>query len=193
MKLLQVDTKGETVADLGPPVPDDAQTATLGGNVVVAQGAHVPPLRTAARPSLEVETEVHTHLAPRLEAHLRRIMGWDTRLMPMNMHHVLADAVESVRKGFAELTDAFEVLRTKNFVAKTTPSSRKRAALKCAIGCRVQLRVDIGDEMCGLFYSAEELSNLTLSKVGESSALVMTAGGREIGPLPFAHVELVDG
>ena len=56
MKLLQVDAKGETVADLGPPVPDDEQTATLGGNMVVAQGAHVPPLRPAARPSMSVET-----------------------------------------------------------------------------------------------------------------------------------------
>jgi hypothetical protein len=183
MQILQTDESGKTVADLGPPVPDDTPA-----NLDITVTAKSVP-----RPSLEVETEVHTHLAPRLEAHLRRIMGWDTRWMPMNMHHVLADAVESVRKGFAELTDAFEVLRTENFVAKTTPSSRKRAALKCAIGCRVQLRADIGDEMCGLFYSAEELSNLTLSKVGESSALVMTAGGREIGPLPFAHVELVDG
>jgi hypothetical protein len=183
MKLLQVDIKGETVADLGPPVPDDTPA-----NLDITVTA-----RSVPRPSLEVETEVHSHLAPRIEAHLRRILGWDLSDLPEDTQREIASVATSVRDSFRALGLLLANRTREGFVAKTTATGRKRAALKCAIGKKVQLRVDIGDSMCGLFYTAEELSALTLSKVGESSVLVTTAGGREIGPLPFAHVELVDG
>ena len=183
MKLLQVDTKGETVADLGPPVPDNAPDLEQ----IEVTAKSVP------RPSLEVESEVHAHLVPRIEAHLRRIEAWDARGLNEDRHGALTVAITSIRDGFRSLGDTLDDIALCGFVAKSTASSRKRAALKCAVGKRVQLRVDIGDSMCGLFYTAEELSALTLAKVGESSVLLVTAGGREIGPLPFAHVELVDG
>jgi hypothetical protein len=185
MKLLQVDIKGETVADLGPPVPDDAQTATLGGNVVVAQGAHVPPLRTAARPSLEVETEVHTHLVPRIEAHLRRIEGWDMRDLPQD-HIITVETIAAIRENFRRLGEILHELNKLGFVAKSTAATRKRAALRP--GTAVKLRPDIHADTVGLFYAEDELASLTVAKVGESSVLLVTAGGREIGPLPFAHV-----
>ena len=78
------------------------------------------------------------------------------------------------------------------FVAKTTAFTRKRAALKCAVGQEVRIRDDVRAKMVRLFYSEEELSCVRLVRVGEDSVL-LAAGGREIGPLPFAHVELVDG
>ena len=186
MHILEVDTAGKTVADLGPPVPDSAPPCGPGTIAITT-------LRPAARPSLEVEAEVHAHLAPRIEAHLRRIMAWDTRTMSPALQAVLAAAIENVRNGFAALGEELTSLGKTSFVAKTTASSRKRAALKCAVGRAVQLTDEWHDKLEGLFYSAEELATLTLSKVGESSVLVVTAGGREIGPLPFAHVELVDG
>ena len=182
MKLLQVDTKGETVADLGPPVPEDAPAAT----------EHWPAPLRPPRPSLEAETEVHAHLAPRIEAHLRRIEGWDVRSLSEDPH-ALAGNASAIRSSFQALGQELARLAASGFVAKTTAASRKRAALKCAIGKPVKLRADVHAATVGLFYSEEELATLTVSKVGESSVLVVTAGGREIGPLPFAHVELSSG
>jgi len=185
MHILEVDTAGKTVADLGPPVPDSAPPCGPGTIAITT-------LRPAARPSLEVEAEVHAHLAPRIEAHLRRIMAWDTRTMSPALQAVLAAAIENVRNGFAALGEELTSLGKTSFVAKTTASSRKRAALKCAVGEQVRIRDDVRAKMVGLFYTEEELSCVRLVQVGEESVL-LAAGGREIGPLPFAHVELVDG
>jgi hypothetical protein len=182
MQILEVDTKGATVADLGPPVPDDVpETIT-----------HVPPLRPAARPSLEVETEVHSHLAPRIEAHVRRILGWDPSGLPEDTQREIASVATSVRDSFRALGLLLANRTREGFVARTTATSRKRAALKCAVGQEVRIRDDVRAKMVGLFYSEEELSCVRLVRVGEDSVL-LAAGGREIGPLPFAHVELVDG
>ena len=183
MKLLQVDIKGETVADLGPPVPDDTP-ANLDIEVTA---------KSVPRPSLEVETEVHAHLVPQIEAHLRRILSWDVRALPDERRAALHLAVEELKHAHNVLSDELEKLSAAGFVAKFTASSRKRAALKCAIGKPVQLRDDIHDGILDLFHSEEELASLTVAKVGESSVLLVTAGGRELGPLPFAHVELVNG
>ena len=56
----------------------------------------------------------------------------------------------------------------------------------------MKLREDVYQRTVGLFYNPEELDALILSRVGEDSVLVATPAGREIGPLPFAHVELKD-
>ena len=183
MKLLQVDAAGETVADLGPPVPDD--TPPCGPGTIA-----ITTLRPAPRPSLEAETEVHAHLAPRLEAHLRRIEAWDMR---KGVDGVLVDVQElavRIGKDFELLGGALKELAEVGFVAKSTASSRKRAALRP--GTAVKLRPDIHADTVGLFYAEDELGGLTVAKVGESSVLLTTAGGREIGPLSFAHVELKD-
>ena len=210
MKLLQVDEQGEVVADLGPPVPDAAPkifsglAARVGGVPITAMATsdvdcdvppttnHAPPLRQAPRLSLDCEAEVHAHLAPRVEAHVRRVMGFNLDGTPRELRENIAEHTARVLEGMRVIGRELGQLQGLGCDVRATASSRKRAALKCAIGKRVQLRADIGDEMCGLFYSAEELSALTLSKVGESSVLLTTAGGREIGPLPFAHVELVE-
>jgi hypothetical protein len=172
MHILEVDTKGETVADLGPPVPDDTPA-----NLDITVTAKSVP-----RPSLEVESEVHAHLAPRIEAHLRRIEGWDTRTVPRD----LAENCTALRERFRALGETLAMLKDAGFVAKSTASSRKRAALRP--GTAVKLRPDIHADTVGLFYAEDELASLTVAKVGESSVLLVTAGGREIGPLPFAHV-----
>jgi hypothetical protein len=79
-------------------------------------------------------------------------------------------------------------LEEAGFVAKTTAVTRKRAALRP--GVAVKLRPDVYADNMGLFYSAEELATLTVTKVGESSVLLRTEAGRELGPFPFAHVVL---
>ena len=185
MKLLQVDIKGETVADLGPPVPED--TPPCGPGTIA-----ITILRPAPRPSLEVETEVHMHLSPRIEAHLRRIEGWDKRTMSPALQDVFRAVLDNIRRGFDALGEELASLAGTGFVAKTTTTSRKRVALKCAIGKPVKLRPDIHAATVGLFYSEEELAALTLSQVGESSVLLRTKEGREIGPLRFSHVEVVE-
>ena len=182
MHILEVDEAGTTVADLGPPVPDNTPA-----NLDITVTAKSVP-----RPSLEVETDVHANLVPRIEAHAARILSWDVRALPEERRAALHDAVETLKHAHNVLSDELEKLASSGFIAKTTPSSRKRAALKCAVGRAVTLRPDVYDSTVGLFYSEAELATLTLSKVGESSVLVVTAGGREIGPLPIAHVELVE-
>ena len=181
MKPLQVDTKGETVADLSPPVPDDTPA-----NLDITVTA-----KSVSRPSLEVETEVHAHLAPRIEAHLRRIEGWDMRDLPQD-HMITVETLAAIRENFRRLGEILHELNKLGFVAKSTASTRKRAALKCAVGQEVRIRDDVRAKMVGLFYSEEELSCVRLVRVGEDSVL-LAAGGREIGPLPFAYVELVNG
>jgi hypothetical protein len=181
MKLLQVDTKGEIVADLGPPVPDDTP-ANLDIEVTA---------KSVSRPSLEVETEVHAHLVPRIEAHAARILSWDIRALSDERRAALHLAVEELKHAHNVLSDELEKLSAAGFVAKTTASSRKRAALRP--GTAVKLRPDIHADTVGLFYAEDELASLTVAKVGESSVLLVTSGGREIGPLPFAHVELANG
>ena len=175
MHILEVDIKGETVADLGPPVPDDAPDLEQ----IEVTAKSVP------RPSLEVETEVHAHLAPRIEAHLRRIEGWDMRDLPQD-HMITVETIAAIRENFRRLGEILHELNKLGFVAKSTASSRKRAALRP--GTAVKLRPDIHADTVGLFYAEDELASLTVAKVGESSVLLVTAGGREIGPLPFAHV-----
>ena len=187
MKIEQVDAAGKTVADLGPPVPDDTPAIEQ----VPVPVIHVPPLRPIARPSLEVETEVHAHLAPRIEAHLRRIEGWDVRGLNEGHRLRLGEHVKSIRDGFDGLGNVLAELGIIGFVAKSTAASRKRAALRP--GNAVNLRPDVYADTVGLFYAEDELASLTVAKVGESSVLLATAGGREIGPLPFAHVELSSG
>ena len=182
MHILQTDNKGNVVADLGPPVPEDTP-ANLEMEVTI---------KSLPRPSLEVETEVHAHLAPRIEAHLRRIEAWDLRSLSEEHRLTLAGNISSLREHFEALGEELARIAASGFVAKTTASSRKRAALKCSIGKPVKLRPDIHAKTVGLFYTDEELATLIVSKVGESSVLVRTAEGREIGPLPFAHVELVE-
>jgi len=181
MKLLQVNINGETVADLGPPVPDDTPA-----NLDITVTAKSVP-----RPSLEVETKVHTHLAPRIEAHLRRIEGWDMRAAPEDLRLRLVSTLSTMRLGVFELGSCLRALADVGFVAKSTAVTRKRAALRP--GTAVKLRPDIHADTVGLFYAEDELASLTVAKVGESSVLLVTAGGREIGPLPFAHVELANG
>ena len=184
MRILQTDTAGATVADLGPPVPED--TPACGPGTIA-----ITTLSPAPRPSLEAETEVHAHLVPRIEAHLRRIEAWDMR---KGVDGVLVDVQElavRIGKDFELLGGALKELAEVGFVAKTTAVTRKRAALRP--GVAVKLRPDVLAKNVGLFYAEDELASLTVAKVGESSVLLVTAGGREIGPLPFAHVVLVNG
>ena len=179
MRILQTDTAGATVADLGPPVPED--TPACGPGTIA-----ITTLSPAPRPSLEAETEVHAHLVPRIEAHLRRIEAWDMR---KGVDGVLVDVQElavRIGKDFELLGGALKELAEVGFVAKTTAVTRKRAALRP--GVAVKLRPDVLAKNVGLFYAEDELASLTVAKVGESSVLLVTAGGREIGPLPFAHV-----
>jgi hypothetical protein len=98
----------------------------------------------------------------------------------------LAENCTALRERFRALGETLAMLKDAGFVAKSTASSRKRAALRP--GTAVKLRPDIHADTVGLFYAEDELASLTVAKVGESSVLLVTAGGREIGPLPFAHV-----
>ena len=185
MKLLQVDSAGATVADLGPPVPDDTPITSVEQVPVPEPIAQSSSVRQPSRPSLEVETEVHMHLAPRIEAHLRRIEGWDMRDLPQD-HMITVETIAAIRENFRRLGEILHELNKLGFVAKSTAATRKRAALRP--GTAVKLRPDIHADTVGLFYAEDELASLTVAKVGESSVLLVTAGGREIGPLPFAHV-----
>ena len=177
MKIIQVDEKDNLVADLGPPVPDDAPA------VPAPESAPTPPPRTPPRPSLEVETEVHAHLAPRLEAHLRRIESWNCSEEHRRM---LETVLAHARQGFTAVGNALAILAEAGFVAKTTALTRKRAALRP--GVAVKLRDDIHAKTVDLFHTADELATLTVVKVGESSVMLKTKEGREVGPLPLAHV-----
>ena len=179
MRILQTDTAGATVADLGPPVPDDTPA-----NLDITVTAKSVP-----RPSLEVETEVHAHLAPRIEAHLRRIEGWDMRDLPQD-HMITAETLAAIRENFRRLGEILAELPKLGFVAKTTAFTRKRAALRP--GTAVKLRADVHAKTVDLFLVSSELDTLTVAKVGESSVLLKTESGRELGPFRFAHVVLVN-
>ena len=180
MHIMQVDKDDNLVADLGPPVPEDPPAAPA------PESASTPPARTPPRPSLEVETEVHAHLAPRLEAHLRRIESWDMRALPEDMRLRLSATISAIRLGEFELASCLRAMADVGFVAKTTALTRKRAALRP--GVAVKLRPDIHAKSVDLFHTAEELATLTVAKVGESSVMLITKEGREVGPLPLAHV-----
>ena len=186
MKILQTNAQGDTVADLGPPVPEDPP-ATVPAAQIEYYGQIMPPDKIK-RPSLEVATAVHAHLAPRVEAHLRRIETWDVLSLDEARRLDIAAAVASLRDAFGTLGDVLGRLRDVCFIVKRTSTSRKRAALRP--GTAVKLRPDIYADTVGLFHSEEGLASLTVSKVGETSVMLVTATSRELGPFPFAHVVL---
>ena len=180
---MQVDDAGKLVKDFGPPVPEDAPEPPPSEPETII---HTPPLAAASRPSLEVETEVHAHLAPRLEAHLRRIEAWDMR---KGVDGVLVDVQElavRIGKDFELLGGVLNELTEVGFVARTTALTRKLAALRP--GVAVKLRPDILAKTVDLFYTEADLEALTVMTVGENSVLLKTGSGREMGPLPFSHV-----
>lgn len=182
---MQVDDAGKLVKDFGPPVPEDAPEPPPSEPETII---HTPPLAAAPRPSLEVETEVHAHLTPRLEAHLRRIEAWGMCRVPEDLQRKLRATLAGMRLEWFELTTRLRELEEAGFVAKTTPSTRKRVALRP--GVAVKLRPDVYADNVGLFYSAEELATLTVARAGDSSVVLKTGDGRELGPFRFAHVVL---
>jgi len=189
MRIMQVDKDDKLVADFGPPLPDDTPAAPAPEDPPATIITPTPPARTPPRPSLEVETEVHAHLAPRLEAHLRRIESWDMRALPPDGTLVdVAATVGRIRSEFELLGGALKELAEVGFVAKSTALTRKRAALRP--GVAVKLREDIHAKTVDLFVGSPELDTLTVAAVGESSVLLKTESGRELGPFPIAHVVL---
>jgi len=190
MRIMQVDKDDKLVADFGPPLPDDTPAAPAPEDPPATIITPTPPARTPPRPSLEVETEVHAHLAPRLEAHLRRIESWDMRALPEDMRLRLSATISAIRLGEFELASCLRAMADVGFVAKTTALTRKRAALRP--GVAVKLREDIHAKTVDLFVGSPELDTLTVAAVGESSVLLKTESGRELGPFPIAHVVLVE-
>ena len=173
------DEAKEILASAVPATPEnlakaDAQLEKDASSVVL------PP-----RPSLEVETEVHDNLRPRIEAHLTRMRAWDMRKLAPAIEQQFRAALVGVDLAWVNLADALNALHGAGFVAKTTPVTR--IASKLAIGTRVSMREDKRVEFLSL-YSEEQLAYLEVQKVGPQHAVVIAGDGTSLGPVKLIHL-----
>ena len=136
------------------------------------------------RPSLEVETEVHSNLIPRIEAHLARMRAWDLR-KAASSGCPLRDAIASVEHSWSELSNELALLRADGFVAKTTPVTRIAARLQR--GAKVSLRED-QRAIFAKVYSDEQLDSLSVVKVTDTHVQLMAEDGSNLGLVRLIHV-----
>ena len=137
------------------------------------------------RPSLEVETEVHDNLRPRIEAHLGRMRAWDLRSLPIGDRGEFILRMGQLETSFTALGEWLETLRVSNFVAKTTPTTR--IASKLTHGTKVSLRDDKRAEFAQV-YSAEQLDSLSVVKTTDTHVQLMAEDGSNIGLVRICHV-----
>ena len=138
-----------------------------------------------SRPSLEVETEVHDNLRPRIEAHLGRMRAWDMRKLDIGVRGYFLLCMGQLETSFAAVGNWLETMRVSNFVAKTTPVTR--LASKLSIGAKVSLR----DDQRAIFaqlYSAEQLDSLSVAKATDTHVQLMVEDGSNIGLVRIIHV-----
>ena len=139
------------------------------------------------RPSLEVETEVHDNLRPRIEAHLARMRAWDLRSLDPESIHAFRFILDHIQQGVEALTKRLKHLSATGFVAKTTPVTR--IAAKLTRGARVDLRADKRAEYAQV-YSDEQLNSLSVVKVTDTHVQLMADDGSNVGLVKVCHVRL---
>jgi hypothetical protein len=145
-----------------------------------ASSVVVPP-----RPSLEVETEVHDNLRPRIEAHLGRMRAWDLRKIRREQEQQVRAAIVGVDLAWTNLADALNMLHGEGFVAKTTPVTRM--ASKLTHGAKVSMR----DDQRAIFakvYTKEQLDTLFVAKVYDTHVQLMADDGSNLGLVKIIHV-----
>jgi hypothetical protein len=166
MTILQTDESGKIVADLGPPVPEDAPSTE-------------PAVQP--RPTLDVAIETHNHLRPRIESFCLRLESWASTADEFRK------AVENLRKTFDALGCALDQLKARGFSAKSTPKTRKLARMKP--GALVRLNTPEREAEYSQLYSPEELAALEVVRVIGSRVFLRT-GTREVGLVPATHLHL---
>ena len=167
MTILQTDTDGNTVADLGPPVPADAP----------------PPAEpaTQSRPTLHVAIATHGNLLLRIEALCLRLESW------AGTTDEFRKTVGDLRATFWKLGEELCKLNAHDFVAKSTPKTRKLARLKPGVRVRLNTLERIAEYL--QLYSEAELEALEVVRVVGSRVFLRT-GQREVGLVPAAHLEV---
>jgi len=140
---------------------------------------------TTSRPSLEVETEVHNNLRPRIEAHLGRMRAWDLRKLPVEQRGEFLICMGQLETAFSAVGNWLETMRVSNFIAKTTPVTR--LASKLSHGSKVSLRDDQRAVYAKL-YSAEQLDSLSVVKVTDTHVQLMADDGSNVGLVKIIHV-----
>ena len=145
-----------------------------------ASSVVVPP-----RPSLEVETEVHENLRPRVEAHLARMRAWDLRKLPAAQAVQVRGAIDDLSAAFARVGDVLAMLAKDGFEAKTTPVTR--IAAKLQRGAKVSLRKD-QRAIFAKVYSDEQLDSLSVVKVTDTHVQLMAEDGSNLGLVRLIHV-----
>jgi hypothetical protein len=139
------------------------------------------------RPSLEVETEVHDNLRPRIDAHLGRMRAWDLRKLDIGYQSRFRDAIDRSEAAFKDIGSTLAMLSREGFVAKTTPVTR--LASKLTQGARVSLR----DDQLAIFakvYTEEQLDTLFVAKVSDTHVQLMADDGSNLGLVRIIHVVL---
>jgi hypothetical protein len=142
-------------------------------------------VKPGQRPSLEVETEVHVNLLPRIEAHLARMRAWDLRKLSQETRQKLIAAMDTLANSTSEISTLLDYMRTTGFVAKTTPVTR--LASKLFVGARVSLRDD-QREIFAKVYSEEQLDSLSVVKVTDTHVQLMAEDGSNLGLVRIIHV-----
>ena len=156
--------------------------------IPIAKVAELPAVEATkpdSRPSLEVETDVHHNLLPRIEAHLGRMRAWDLRKLTTEQRAAFTGAMDDLEADWMALTAALALLCEAGFVAKTTPVTR--LASKLTHGSRVSLR----DDQRAIFaqlYSAEQLDSLSVVKVTDTHVQLMADDGSNVGLVKIIHV-----
>ena len=164
------------------PVPEAAQEA-LDKMEASRMGYDVG--KPDSRPSLEVETEVHDNLRPRIEAHLGRMRAWDLRKLPVEQRGEFLICMGQLETAFSAVGNWLETMRVSNFIAKTTPVTR--LASKLSHGSKVSLRDDQRAVYAKL-YSAEQLDSLSVVKVTDTHVQLMADDGSNVGLVKIIHV-----
>jgi hypothetical protein len=177
---VRFETPGDVPVEELPVLELNDEAKTPAPTSTVPDEPVAPP-----RQSLEVETEVHDNLRPRIEAHLTRMRAWDMRKLEPSIEQQFRAALIGVDLAWVYLADAINALHKAGFVAKTTPVTRIAAKLEA--GTRVSLREDKRAELLSL-YSEEQLDSLEVQKVGPQHAVVIAGDGTSLGPVKLIHL-----
>jgi predicted amidophosphoribosyltransferase len=149
--------------------------------------AEVAATKAEARPSLEVETEVHQNLKPRMHAHVGRMRAWDLRKLPLEARNEFACALDAFALGQSRLETALSKLFAEGFVAKTTPATR--LASKLEPGAHVAMRDDVRATFATV-YTDEQLDSLTVVRTTDTHVLLQAGDSSNIGLVKIIHVEV---
>jgi hypothetical protein len=155
------------------------ELATTAAEFTVGAGS------TPSRPSLEVETEVHSNLAPRIHAHIGRMRAWDLRKLPAAQATQVKGALDDLSEAYARLSLILAQLTADGFVAKTTPVTR--IAAKLEKGAKVHLRED-QLEVFSKVYSPEQLASLSVVRTTDTHVQLMADDGSNFGLVRIIHV-----